>query len=80
MVKGKNFFSATMSRLNLPLPQAASASAMPEGILDLEYKPAEGHLGNLTVQQQHILQKFRKQLEEEDLYVPERHDDATLLR
>lgn len=80
MVKGKNFFSATMSRLNLPLPQAASASAMPEGISDPEYKPAEGHLGNLTVQQQHILQKFRKQLEEEGLYVPERHDDTNLLR
>jgi hypothetical protein len=34
----------------------------------------------LTVEQQHILDKFKKELEAAGYYDPKRHDDATLLR
>ncbi len=60
--------------------QQASASPMPEGVTDPNYKPQPGRLGNLTVEQQHILDKFRKTIQEEGWFVPERMDDATLLR
>ncbi|KAI0786537.1 CRAL-TRIO domain-containing protein [Abortiporus biennis] len=60
--------------------QQASASPMPEGVTDPNYKPLPGRLGNLTVTQQHTLDKFRKALQDEGIFVPERHDDATLLR
>jgi len=45
-----------------------------------EYKPPPGRVGNLTIPQQHTLDKFKKELQEEGYFVPERHDDATLLR
>lgn len=60
--------------------QPASASAMPEGITDPNYKPPPGRLGNLSVTQQHALEKIKKELQEEGKFVPERMDDATLLR
>jgi hypothetical protein len=60
--------------------QAASASAMPGGVTDPNYNPLPGRLGNLSVIQQHALDKLRKELQEEDLFVPERMDDAMLLR
>ena len=53
---------------------------MPEGITDPNYTPLPGRLGNLTVEQQHILDKFRKAIQEEGWFVPERMDDAMLLR
>ena len=65
---------------NLEAPAWASASAMPQGVTDLNYKPLPGRLGNLTVPQQHALDKFRKELQEEGVFVEERMDDATLLR
>lgn len=61
-------------------PQAASASPMPEGITDPNYKPLPGQLGNLTVVQQHALEKLKKELIEENAFVEERMDDAYLLR
>jgi hypothetical protein len=42
--------------------------------------PLSGHVGHLTVEQQHILDKFKKELEAAGYYDPKRHDDATLLR
>ncbi|KIJ61018.1 hypothetical protein HYDPIDRAFT_169916 [Hydnomerulius pinastri MD-312] len=60
--------------------EQASASPMPEGITDPNYKPLPGRLGNLTVPQQHALDTLKKQLQEEGHFVPERMDDATLLR
>lgn len=60
--------------------QAASASAMPPGITDPNYKPLPGRLGNLTVPQQHALDTLKTQLREEGHFVEERMDDATLLR
>jgi hypothetical protein len=59
---------------------AASASALPEGITNPNYRPLPGRLGNLSVPQQHALDKFRKELQEEGHFVQERMDDATLLR
>jgi hypothetical protein len=59
---------------------AASASPMPEGVTDPNYKPLPGRLGNLTVMQQHTLEKFKKELQDEGLFVPDRMADATLLR
>ena len=59
---------------------AASASPMPEGITDPNYKPLPGRVGNLSPQQQAALDQFRKELQEEGKLVPERHDDPTLLR
>ncbi|PSR72872.1 hypothetical protein PHLCEN_2v11239 [Hermanssonia centrifuga] len=60
--------------------EAASASAMPEGVTDPNYKPLPGRLGNLSVPQQHALDKFRKELQDEEIYVPERMNDGMLLR
>jgi len=59
---------------------AASASPMPEGVTDPNYKPLPGRLGNLTVQQLHTLEKFKKELQDEGHFVPERMHDAMLLR
>jgi hypothetical protein len=53
---------------------------MPEGVTDPNYKPPPGRLGNLTIPQQHSLDKFKKELQDEGHFVPERMDDATLLR
>lgn len=61
-------------------PQAASASPMPEGVTDPLYKPLPGRLGNLTVTQLHALEKLKKELQDEGAFVPERMDDAMLLR
>ena len=44
------------------------------------FEPLPGRLGNLTSEQQAILNQFRKELTDEGWIVPERHDDATLLR
>jgi hypothetical protein len=60
--------------------QAASASPLPEGITDPNYKPLPGRLGNMTVAQQHALEKFKKELVDEGQFVPERMADAALLR
>ena len=60
--------------------QAASASAMPPGVTDPNYKPLPGRLGNLSVPQQHALDTLKAQLREESHFVEERMDDATLLR
>jgi hypothetical protein len=53
---------------------------MPPGVTDPNYQPLPGRLGNLTVIQLHTLDKFKKELENEGHFVPERMDDATLLR
>lgn len=53
---------------------------MPQGVTDPNYKPLPGRLGNLSVPQQHALEKFKKELQDENAFVPERMDDATLLR
>ncbi|KAI9461045.1 CRAL-TRIO domain-containing protein [Russula earlei] len=58
----------------------ASASALPPGVTDPNYSPPPGRLGNLTVLQQHALDKIRKELQDEGAFVPERMDDAALLR
>jgi len=60
--------------------EAASASPMPEGVTDPNYRPLPGRLGNLTPGQQHTLEKFKKEIQEEGWFVPERMDDAMLLR
>lgn len=69
-----------MSTATPTQPQAASASPMPPGVTDPNYKPLPGRLGNLSVVQQHALEKFKKELIEEGIFVEERMDDATLLR
>jgi len=62
------------------MPQAASASPMPDSVTNPNYRPLPGRLGNLTVIQLHILEKFKKELKEEGHFVEERMDDAMLLR
>lgn len=66
--------------MSTPVPTQASASPMPEGVTDPNYHPLPGRLGNLTIVQQHTLDKFRKELQDGGHFVPERMDDATLLR
>ena len=66
---------STMSSL-----QPASVSPLPEGITDPNYRPLPGRLGNLTPGQQHALNTLKQQLKDEGHFVPERMDDATLLR
>lgn len=63
-----------------PANAPASASQLPAGITDPNYKPLPGRLGNLTVPQQHALDTLKKELEAEGKFVPERMDDAYLLR
>lgn len=63
-----------------PQLEAASASAMPAGVTDPNYKPLPGRLGNLSVTQQHALEKLKKELIEEGVFVEGRMDDALLLR
>ncbi|KAH0839514.1 hypothetical protein J3R83DRAFT_372 [Lanmaoa asiatica] len=60
--------------------EPASVSPLPEGITDPNYKPLPGRLGNLTIPQQHALDTLKRQLVDEGHFVPERMDDATLLR
>lgn len=62
------------------MSEAASASPMPEGVTDPNYKPEPGRLGNLTVVQLHTLEKLKKELRDEGHFVEERMDDAMLLR
>lgn len=57
-----------------------NVSTLPEGVTDPNYKPLPGRLGNLTAEQQETLTKFKKALQDEGYFVPERHDDALLLR
>ncbi|KAI0706896.1 CRAL-TRIO domain-containing protein [Cerioporus squamosus] len=57
-----------------------SASTLPPGVTDPNYKPPPGRLGNLTPAQQEALDKLRKEIQDAGKFVPERHDDATLLR
>jgi hypothetical protein len=66
--------------MSAPAPTPASASPLPEGITDPNYSPPPGRLGNLTVPQQHALDTIRKELQDEGAFVPERLDDAALLR
>ncbi|KAG8860575.1 cytosolic factor, phosphatidylinositol/phosphatidylcholine transfer protein [Tulasnella sp. 330] len=42
--------------------------------------PLSGRVGHLSVTQQHTLDKFKKELQDEGWFVPARHDDAALLR
>ncbi|KAG6330452.1 hypothetical protein ID866_8640 [Astraeus odoratus] len=58
----------------------ANVSPMPPGVTDPNYRPPPGRLGNLTAAQQHALDTLRQQLQDEGHFVPERMDDATLLR
>ena len=57
-----------------------SASPMPESVTNPNYKPLPGRLGNLTPVQQQTLDDFRRDIQDEGWFVPERMDDATLLR
>ncbi|KAI6128128.1 CRAL-TRIO domain-containing protein [Pisolithus croceorrhizus] len=58
----------------------ANVSTMPPGVTDPNYRPLPGRLGNLTAAQQHALDTLRGELQAEGHFVPERMDDATLLR
>jgi hypothetical protein len=58
----------------------SDARQMPPGVTDPNYKPLPGRVGNLTDAQYEALQKFKKELEDEGHFVPQRMDDATLLR
>ncbi|KAL4264398.1 Phosphatidylinositol/phosphatidylcholine transfer [Pleurotus pulmonarius] len=66
--------------MSTQIPQAASASPMPEGVTDPNYKPEPGRLGNLTVIQLNTLEKFKTELKNDKIFVEERMDDAFLLR
>jgi hypothetical protein len=66
--------------MSTAIPQAASASPLPEGITDPNYKPLPGRLGNLTVTQLHTLNKLKQELKDEGHFVESRMDDAMLLR
>ncbi|KAK0238856.1 CRAL-TRIO domain-containing protein [Armillaria nabsnona] len=61
-------------------PQSASASPMPAGVTDPNYKPGPGRLGNLTVIQLHALEKFKKEVRDEGWFDEERMDDELMLR
>ncbi|KAG6874021.1 hypothetical protein C0995_007978 [Termitomyces sp. Mi166 len=52
----------------------------PPVVTDPNYRPLPGRLGNLTAEQQQILTTFKEQLTADGIFVPERMDDAFLLR
>ena len=47
---------------------------------DTEYRPLPGRIGNLSQSQEETLERFREDLKAGGHFVPERMDDATLLR
>ncbi|EJD35458.1 hypothetical protein AURDEDRAFT_117386 [Auricularia subglabra TFB-10046 SS5] len=49
-------------------------------VTDPNWKPQPGRVGNLTPEQQKVLDQFRQELQAEGYFVAERHDDPTLLR
>ncbi len=53
---------------------------MPDGVTDPNYQPLPGRLGNLSVIQQHALEKLKNEIKQEGWFVEERMDDALLLR
>jgi hypothetical protein len=53
---------------------------MPAGVTDPNYKPPPGRLGNLTIPQQHALEKFKREIVEAGVFDEARMDDAFLLR
>lgn len=57
-----------------------NVSPIPPGVTNPNYKPLPGRLGNLTAAEQLALDTLKKQLQDEGHFVPERMDDATLLR
>lgn len=57
-----------------------SAQQSESGATDPNWQPLPGRLGNLTPEQQEALDKIRKEIQDEGMFVPERMDDATLLR
>ncbi|KAJ7352570.1 CRAL-TRIO domain-containing protein [Mycena albidolilacea] len=61
---------------------AASASPLPAGITDPNYKPLPGREGNLTIPQQHALEKLKKELVADNVYIEgeRRMSDAALLK
>lgn len=59
---------------------AATSEESSTGWTDPNYKPPPGHVGSLTPSQQNALDQFKKELQDEDLFVEERMDDSTLLR
>lgn len=60
--------------------ERVNVSPMPPGVTDSDYKPLPGRLGNLTAVEQHALDTLKKKLQDGGHFVPERMDDATLLR
>jgi len=60
--------------------ERVNVSPMPPGVTDPDYKPLPGRLGNLTAAEQHALETLKKMLQDEGHFVPERMDDATILR
>ncbi|EMD31744.1 hypothetical protein CERSUDRAFT_119316 [Gelatoporia subvermispora B] len=59
----------------------STAATHPEiGWTDPTYRPLPGRLGNLTPTQEQALEQLRRELQDEGSFVPERMDDATLLR
>jgi hypothetical protein len=56
------------------------SAQQPLEITDPNYKPLPGRLGNLTKEQEAALEQFKQELQAEGHFVPERMDDATLLR
>ncbi|KDR74370.1 hypothetical protein GALMADRAFT_250248 [Galerina marginata CBS 339.88] len=53
---------------------------MSDGVTDPNYRPESGHLGNLTPVQQEALEKLKQEMKDDGAFVPERMDDAMLLR
>ncbi|KAF9050959.1 hypothetical protein BDZ89DRAFT_1056865 [Hymenopellis radicata] len=45
-----------------------------------DYQPPPGRLGNLSIPQQHTLDKLKKEIKQEGWFIEERMDDSTLLR
>lgn len=50
------------------------------GATDPNYRPPPGRLGNLTPVQQEALDRLKKEIQDDGKFVPERMDDASLLR
>ena len=69
------FSLRSKNKREMSAPTAASASPMPEGVTDPNYAPPPGYLGNLSVPQQHCLDKLKKEMKEEGWFDEKRHDE-----
>ncbi|CAE6487433.1 unnamed protein product [Rhizoctonia solani] len=76
MARGKDDFADAIVDEKISISDYALSASVACVLLD----PLAGRVGHLTPEQEQTLSQFKKELQDEGHFVPERHDDPTLLR